>query len=190
MPFLFCLYFSSIYSMHFSLNFIPQYHHLPMNILFVMLKQYLQQNIHLAYRSNNLLRGQEVPSLMAYLGFILNDLFLHLNNLKYFLHFLQMLCLKYFDFSNQIYSFFYYDLVNLIIIFIQLLYFLVFIQLVSSSLFSAFQQMILYFNYLHPIIQVIFQFVITLSFFVLQLILTEYQYSFVSNLLINFFDFE
>ena len=180
----------SLERMHFSLNFVPQYHHLLMNIPFVMLMQYLHQNIHLANRNNNPLHGWEVLCLLAYLGFILNDLFLHLNNLKYFLHFLQMLCPKYFNFFNQISSFFCYDLINLIILFIKLFYFLVFIQLESSSLFSVFQQMILYFNYQHSIIQVIFQFVITIFFFILQQMLKEYRYSFVSNLLINFFNFE
>ena len=70
MLFLFYLLFSSVYSMHFFLNFIPRYPHLLKNILFVMLMQHLQQNIHLASRSNNLLHGLEVLCLLVYLGFI------------------------------------------------------------------------------------------------------------------------
>ena len=184
MLFLFYLLFSSVYSMHFFLNFIPRYPHLLKNILFVMLMQHLQQNIHLASRSNNPLHGLEVLCLLVYLGFILDDQILHLNNLKYFLHFLQMLCLKYFHFFYQISSFFYH------LLFIQFLYFLFFIQLVFFSLSSEFQSMILYFNYLCSSIQVIFQLVIALSIFVLQLMQIKYQYSFVNHFLIIFFNFE
>lgn len=190
MLFPFYLYFSSVCSKHFSVNFIPQCPHLLENILFVRLRQCLQKNIHQANKNNNLLLGLEVLCLLVYQGSILNGLFLRLNNLKDFLRFLQMLCLKCFNFFYQISSFFYFDLINHLSLFIRLIYFLFFIQQVSSFLLSAILLKIICFHYLHLKLQVIFQMVLTLSFLKLQLMQTEYRYSFVANQLIIFFNFE